>query len=70
MAVTTPAFVALGLFLALALNDATRRSAVLRSVFFGSSVLSVTIITLIWQLVYMPERSSQDLLLSPLGWAA
>lgn len=34
--ITTPAFVGLGLFLALALNDALRRSAVLRAVFFGS----------------------------------
>ena len=40
--ITTPAFVGLGLFLALALNDSLRRSAVLRAVFFGSSVLSVT----------------------------
>ena len=53
---TTPAFVGLGLFLALALNDPFRRSAVLRSIFFGSSVLSVTIVTLVWRLVYMPER--------------
>ena len=53
---TTPAFVGLGLFLALALNDPYRRSAVLRSIFFGSSVLSVTIVTLVWRLVYMPER--------------
>ena len=54
--ITVPAFVGLGLFLALALNDGLRRSAVLRSVFFGSSVLSVTVVTLIWRLVYMPER--------------
>ncbi|MCP8939658.1 sugar ABC transporter permease [Alsobacter sp. SYSU M60028] len=53
---STPAFVALGLFLAISLNDTYRRSAVLRSIFFGSSVLSVTIVTLIWRLVYMPER--------------
>ena len=53
---SVPAFVVLGLFLALALNDTYRRSAVLRSIFFGSSVLSVTIVTLIWRLVYMPER--------------
>jgi multiple sugar transport system permease protein len=53
---TTPAFVVLGLFLALALNDPFRRSAILRSIFFGSSVLSVTIVTLVWRLVYMPER--------------
>lgn len=53
---TTPAFVILGLFLALALNNALRRSAVLRAIFFGSSVLSVTIVTLIWRLVYLPDR--------------
>jgi multiple sugar transport system permease protein len=53
---TTPAFVAIGLFLALALNDRSRRSAVLRSIFFGASVLSVTIVTLIWRLVYLPDR--------------
>ncbi len=53
---SVPGFVVLGLFLALALNDTYRRSAVLRSIFFGSSVLSVTIVTLIWRLVYMPER--------------
>lgn len=53
---TVPAFVGLGLFLALALNDTLRRSVVLRAVFFGSSVLSVTIVTLIWRLVYLPDR--------------
>ncbi|MBV9538826.1 MAG: sugar ABC transporter permease [Acidisphaera sp.] len=53
---TAPAFVAIGLFLAVALNDRTRRSAMLRSVFFGASVLSVTIVTLIWRLVYLPDR--------------
>ena len=53
---TTPAFVVLGLLLALALNNSLRRSAVLRAIFFGSSVLSVTIVTLIWRLVYSPNR--------------
>jgi multiple sugar transport system permease protein len=53
---TTPAFVILGLALALALNDRLRRSAVLRAIFFGSSVLSVTIVTLVWRLVYLPDR--------------
>jgi multiple sugar transport system permease protein len=64
---TTPAFVALGLFLALALNDTYRRSAILRSIFFGSSVLSVTIVTLVWRLVYMPERGLLATLTSLLG---
>lgn len=53
---TVPAFVLIGLFLALALNNAWRSSVVLRSIFFGSQVLSVTIVTLIWRLVYMPDR--------------
>ena len=53
---TTPAFVILGFLLALALNNPFRRSAILRSIFFGSSVLSVTIVTLVWRLVYMPDR--------------
>ena len=66
---TTPAFVGLGLFLALALNDTLRRSAVLRAVFFGSSVLSVTIVTLIWRLVYLPDRGLAADLLGLVGLA-
>ena len=31
------------------------RAAILRGVFFSSSVLSVTIVTLIWRLVFMPD---------------
>lgn len=53
---STPAFVLVGLFLALALNDRLQRSAILRAVFFGSSVLSVTIVTLVWRLVLLPDR--------------
>jgi multiple sugar transport system permease protein len=64
---TVPAFVLLGLGLALALNNQLRRSAVLRAVFFGSSVLSVTIVTLIWRLVYMPDRGLLADLVTPLG---
>lgn len=67
VALTTPAFVGLGLFLALVLNNPYRRSAVLRSIFFGSSVLSVTIVTLIWRLVYMPERGLLHQLADSLG---
>lgn len=64
---TTPAFVVVGLFLALALNNAWRSSAVLRSVFFGSSILSVTIVTLIWRLVYMQDRGLIANMLGPFG---
>jgi multiple sugar transport system permease protein len=64
---TTPAFVILGLLLALALNNSFRRSAVIRSIFFGSSVLSVTIVTLIWRLVYLPDRGLLSGILGFLG---
>lgn len=53
---TTPAFVVLGLALALALNRPGKLGAALRAIFFGSSVLSVTIVTLVWRLVLLPER--------------
>lgn len=67
VAMTVPAFVGLGLFLALALNDGLRRSTVLRSVFFGSSVLSVTVVTLVWRLVYMPGRGLLSGVLDAVG---
>jgi multiple sugar transport system permease protein len=51
---TVPMFVALGLALALVLNRPGRFCAALRAIFFGSSVLSVTIVTLVWKLVLMP----------------
>lgn len=70
VALTVPAFVIIGLFLALALNNAWRSSALLRSIFFGSSILSVTIVTLIWRLVYMPDRGLIANMLSPVGLSA
>jgi multiple sugar transport system permease protein len=67
VALTTPVFVILGLALALALNNPLKRSAVLRSIFFGASILSVTIITLIWRLVYMPDRGLFALITDSVG---
>lgn len=55
-AICTPMCVALGLALALALNRPGRAAAILRGLFFCASVLSVTIVTLVWKLVLMPER--------------
>ncbi len=52
---TVPALALIGLFLALCLNRQTRSAAVLRTLFFSSSVLSVTIVTLIWRIVYIPD---------------
>lgn len=50
-----PPLTILSLGLALALNRATRGAAILRGVFFSSSVLSVTIVTLIWRFVLAPD---------------
>jgi multiple sugar transport system permease protein len=52
---TVPALTVIGLALALALNNASRTAAVLRGLFFSSSVLSVTIVTLIWRMVLIPD---------------
>lgn len=56
--ITTPLLVGTGLALALALNRPGRLAAVLRGVFFGSSVLSVTVVTLIWRLMLRPETGA------------
>jgi multiple sugar transport system permease protein len=63
----TPVFVALGLALALALNRPGRTGAALRAIFFGSSVLSVTIVTLVWKLVLMPHHGLVANITKPLG---
>lgn len=52
---TVPALALIGLALALALNRTTRSAAFLRGVFFSSSVLSVTIVTLLWRVVFAPD---------------
>jgi multiple sugar transport system permease protein len=52
---TVPALTVAGLALALALNNASRWSAMLRGLFFSSSVLSVTIVTLVWRMVLIPD---------------
>jgi multiple sugar transport system permease protein len=50
-----PLLTVIALGLALALNRATRGAAVFRGIFFSSSVLSVTIVTLIWRFVLAPD---------------
>ncbi|MER9893872.1 sugar ABC transporter permease [Mesorhizobium sp. M0119] len=62
---TVPTLALIGLFLALCLNRRTRTAAVLRTLFFSSSVLSVTIVTLIWRIVFIPNVG---LLSTVYGW--
>ncbi|MFN3726418.1 MAG: carbohydrate ABC transporter permease [Allosphingosinicella sp.] len=50
-----PPLTIIALLLALALNRATRAAAIFRGVFFTSSVLSVTIVTLIWRFILTPD---------------
>jgi multiple sugar transport system permease protein len=52
---TVPVLSLAGLGLALALNQATRLAGFLRALFFSSSILSVTIVTLIWRMVLIPD---------------
>src|SRR3546814_11273183 len=50
---TVPLLAVLGLALALVLNRPARWAAVLRTIFFASTVLSVTVVTLVWRLVFL-----------------
>ncbi len=62
-----PVLTVLALALALALNRATRGAAVFRGIFFSSSVLSVTIVTLIWRFVLAPDAGLLGELATALG---
>lgn len=63
-----PVLTAIALALALALNRATRSAAVFRGIFFSSSVLSVTIVTLIWRFVLAPDAGLLGEMATALGW--
>jgi multiple sugar transport system permease protein len=66
---TVPALALIGLGLALVLNRQTRSAAVLRGIFFASTVLSVTIVTLVWRMVFLPDSGLIAALLAPFGIA-
>jgi multiple sugar transport system permease protein len=52
---TVPPMLIIGLFLALALNQATRTANLLRAIFFASTILSVTVVTLVWRIIFIPN---------------
>jgi multiple sugar transport system permease protein len=64
---TVPPLTLIGLGLALALNNRSRWSTLLRGLFFSSSVLSVTIVTLIWRMVLIPDGGLIANLLTRIG---
>ena len=63
-----PTLTALTLALALALNRSSRDAAIFRGIFFSSSVLSVTIVTLIWRFVLAPDAGLLGEMWHALGW--
>ncbi len=64
---TVPALAVLGLALALVLNRQARWAAVLRTIFFASTVLSVTVVTLVWRLVFLPDSGLLGVLAQSVG---
>ena len=64
---TVPALALAGLGLALVLNRETRWAAVLRTIFFASTVLSVTVVTLVWRLVFLPDGGLLSVVTTALG---
>lgn len=66
---TVPALTIIGLALALVLNVQRRWAAALRAIFFASTVLSVTVVTLIWRLVLIPEGGLAAVLAKAIGHA-
>lgn len=65
---TVPATVFIGLFIAIALNQESKVSGLLRGIFFSSSVLSVTIVTLIWRIVFIPNDGLLANIFTSVGW--
>jgi multiple sugar transport system permease protein len=55
-AMTVPSMTLVALLLALAVQGPGRIRAVCRSIFFLSSVFSVTVVTLVWAMVLSPDR--------------
>jgi multiple sugar transport system permease protein len=65
--IIVPILTAISLALALALNRPGRTPAVFRGLFFSSSVLSVTIVTLIWRFILTPDAGLMAELLEAVG---
>jgi multiple sugar transport system permease protein len=65
--IIVPTLTIVSLALALALNKPTRSAAWFRGLFFSSSVLSVTIVTLIWRFILTPDAGLMAELLEAFG---
>jgi multiple sugar transport system permease protein len=65
--IIVPTLTAISLALALALNRPGRTPAIFRGLFFSSSVLSVTIVTLIWRFILTPDAGLMAEVLEAVG---
>lgn len=65
---TVPALTVIGLCLALALNREAAVQNVLRGIFFSSTVLSVTVVTLIWRIIFIPNDGLIFNIFTAMGW--
>lgn len=65
---TVPALTVIGLCLALALNREAAVQNILRGVFFSSTVLSVTVVTLIWRIIFIPNDGLIFNIFTAMGW--
>jgi multiple sugar transport system permease protein len=73
VALVVPGITITALVIAAAINRETRAMTVLRTVFFISQVLSVTVVTLIWQIMFSPRQGlianvTQVLGGTPINW--
>jgi multiple sugar transport system permease protein len=73
VALAVPGITIAALLIAAAISRETRAMAVLRTVFFISQVLSVTVVTLIWQIMFSPRQGlianvTEVLGGSPINW--
>ncbi|EAR09237.1 carbohydrate ABC transporter permease [Reinekea blandensis] len=65
---TVPVLVVIGLGLALALNKEAPLQNVLRGIFFSSTILSVTVVTLIWRIIFIPNDGLMANIFTQFGW--
>lgn len=69
VALTVPAVTGIALALAICLNHRSALMGTLRALFYLPSVLSVTVITLIWSFMYSPAQGLIANVMRPLGFA-
>ena len=65
---TVPALTLIGMGLALALNKEYPVQNIVRGIFFSSTVLSVTVVTLIWRIIFIPNDGLMSNIFTAMDW--